>query len=262
MPQLHEIIAFVESLAGHPLNPEEGIHHGNCNREIHGITICWMADQHAIQAAGLRGDDLIIGHESLYYPYDVVISKDPPPDWRQWSVNRKRIELLDQFQLSFLRLHSSVDEICILDDFASLLQLGPAILAAGFVKIYKFPPQLLRQLINHVKEKTQMPLLRISAPGGLEQVVRRVGLPWGGMGLFVNVSYQEALIRAGCDVMIAGETDNYGFRFAAGAGIPLIETSHEISENPGLRHFTQILQENFSNLNVYFFNNPCIWRCL
>ena len=87
-----------------------------------------------------------------------------------------------------------------------------------------------------------------------------MGLPWGGMGLFVNVAYQQELIELGCDVFIAGETDNYGFRFAEECDIPMIETSHELSENPGLRHFTDMLAAAFSGLDVRFFETPCVWE--
>ena len=87
-------------------------------------------------------------------------------------------------------------------------------------------------------------------------------LPWGGMGLFVNVGYQQELIEQGCDVFIAGESDNYGFRFAAECAIPMIETSHEISENPGLRRFAEILSAEFPGLDVRFYENACTWRMM
>ncbi|NOY75007.1 MAG: hypothetical protein GXP32_04360 [Kiritimatiellaeota bacterium] len=61
-------------------------------------------------------------------------------------------------------------------------------------------------------------------------VFSRVGLPWGGLGLFVNVAYQQFLFEHGCDVFIAGESDNMGFRFAEECGIPMIETSHEVNK--------------------------------
>ena len=78
--------------------------------------------------------------------------------------------------------------------------------------------------------------------------MHRVGLPWGGLGLFVNVGYQQRLIEQGCDVFIAGESDNYGFRFAAECGIPMIETSHELSENDGLRRFAEMLSGGFPDV--------------
>ena len=97
-----------------------------------------------------------------------------------------------------------------------------------------------------------MPAVRVSHPKGMEQIVHRVGLPWGGLGLHRNVGYQQKLIELGCDVFIAGETDSYGFRFSGECGIPMIETSHEVSENPGLRHFTRMLRKRFLQLKITF----------
>jgi putative NIF3 family GTP cyclohydrolase 1 type 2 len=106
--------------------------------------------------------------------------------------------------------------------------------------------------------------VRIGVPGepetAMDRRVHRVGLPWGGLGLFVNVGYQQTLIAQGCDVFIAGESDNYGFRFAQEAGIPMIETSHEVSENPGLAVFTERLKERFPDVDFAFYGNPCAWR--
>ena len=62
------------------------------------------------------------------------------------------------------------------------------------------------------------------------------------------------------DVFIAGESDSYGFRFSQECGIPMIETSHEVSENPGLRRFTDMLAKAFPELGCHFFENPCVWE--
>jgi len=94
----------------------------------------------------------------------------------------------------------------------------------------------------------------------MDQTVRRVGLPWGGLGLSVNVAYQERLVEMGCDALIAGESDDYGFRFGAELGIPLIETGHVLSENPGLRRFVGMLSERFPELPVRFYGSPPAWE--
>ena len=127
-------------------------------------------------------------------------------------------------------------------------------------KVYEILPCTLSQLVARIKERTSMPAVRVSAPKGMEQMVHRVGLPWGGLGLFVNVSYQQRLIELGCDVFIGGETDNYGFRFSAECSIPMIETGHEISENPGLEHFSQMLQERIPELDVRYYQCGPIWQ--
>jgi putative NIF3 family GTP cyclohydrolase 1 type 2 len=257
---VRDIAAQVETLAGHELYGDEGLHHGDMDATVTGATVAWMAVPEAIHAAGGHGHQLLIVHESLYYPYDVVNMTSPPAGWQSWRVNRQRRELLIQYGLSCLRIHGSADEICIFDTFAELLGLGPPVFADALVKVYEIAECPLDELVQRVKQRTGMPAVRVATGSGLQRTVRRVGLPWGGLGLFVNVGYQQRLVEAGCDVFIAGESDNYGFRFAVESGIPMIETSHEVSENPGLRRFTAMLGQAFPDVAFRFYENKCIWR--
>ena len=126
-----DIIQYVEKLSEHPLNRDEGVHHGTTDQLLSGITVCWMATPSAITGAGKRGNNLLIGHESLYYPYDVLSAANTPSDWKEWKVNKQRRSLLDEYGLTFLRLHGSLDEICIFDDFAAFLGLGKPVFADG-----------------------------------------------------------------------------------------------------------------------------------
>ncbi len=254
-----DIISKIEKISGHSLNADEGVHYGVPDAAINGITVCWMATPQAIHSAGEAGHNLLICHESLYYPYDVVNSPDKPDGWENWQVNRQRKELLEKYDLSCLRIHGSADEISIFDTFAEDLGLGKASFEDGLVKVFDIPQCSLGDLIRRVKERLGMPYVRVSTVSGLNRKVSRVGLPWGGLGLFVNVGYQQALIEQNCDVFIAGESDNYGFRFARECGIPTIETSHEISENNGLEKFTAILADEFPELKINFYKNKCAW---
>ena len=266
MANVNSIIEFVETSSGHPLNKDEGVQYGNAERDIAGATVCWMATPEAITRAGESGHDLLIAHESLYYPYNVQTMDNPPTDWRKWQTNRQRRELLEAHDLTFIRLHGSLDDICIFDDFAALLGFGKPAAADGLVKVYDIEECSIEEMITLVKRRTGMTALRVARmdrlDDGCRHRIRRVGLPWGGLGLFVNVGYQQKLIKLDCDLFIAGESDNYGFRFAQECGIPTIETSHEISENPGLRHFSEMLNSAFPGIQVHFFENPCTWEIL
>lgn len=259
MATVRDIIAHIESLLGRPLNFEEGIHHGTADAEVKTAAVSWMASPEAITYAGELGAQLLIGHESLYFPYDAAVRNDNPPGWRDWPTNARRRALLEKYGMAFLRLHSSMDELTILDEFASTLGLGKPIFRRGFVRIYEIPECTYGELIEHVKSRIGLEHVRVSLAEMRDKKVRRVGLPWGGMGLFVNVSYIQELISQGVDVLIAGESDNYGFRFAAECGVPMIETSHETSELPGIERFTKILEEAFPHLNIAFYKDERIW---
>jgi putative NIF3 family GTP cyclohydrolase 1 type 2 len=258
--KVKELIKRVEELSGHPLTGEEKILHGSPETEITGVTVCWMTTPEAITAAGEKGDNFIICHENLYFPYDMADYRKNNPTWPEWQTNTQRRALLEKYGITVLRLHSTPDRFCIFDDFAKWFDLGAPVFEEGVVKVYEIEETTLEDMLKKVKEQTGMDHLRYTAPKGLDQKVSRIGLPWGGVGLFVNVSYQQRLIEQGCNLFIAGESDNMGFRFSAECGIPMIETSHEISENPGLNTFTRALAAKMPDIKFSFFQNECVWE--
>jgi len=257
---VRDIVAYVERSAGHPLHWEEGVHHGSPEAEVSSVVVSWMATPDAIERAGALGAQLLIGHESLYYPYDASVRSDNPEGWRDWPVNVRRREALERHGLTFLRVHTSMDEMTILDDFASMLGLGRPVVRQGLVRVYEIPECTYGELIERVKSRTGMDRVRATLADEPGRKVRRVGLPWGGLGLFVNVDYQRQVLAHGADVLIAGESDNYGFRFAQECGVPMIETSHEISENPGIERFARMLGAEFPGLAVSYYEVGRVWR--
>lgn len=241
--KVNDIKEYIRKLA-EGLGKDEGLLFGVPDAKVNKILVCWMADVAAIRYAAQTGANLIVTHESLFYPYDIVVNGGVP-EFMTWHTNHKRMELLARHDISVIRAHGSLDKICIFDDFASVLELGePVICEANYVKIYEVEPVTYGDLIKHVKKKLKLGQLRVTSEAEIRKV-KRIGLPWGGLGLFINVGYMQELIKHGCDVFIAGETDNYGLRFAVDAGIGMIETGHEVSENPGLRHFAEMLAEAF-----------------
>ena len=271
MTTIKDITTYVERLTNDPLNRDEGVHHGSIDAEVTSVLVCWMATSEAIEEAGRSGADLLLAHESLYYPYDAAVRDDVPEGWREWRANKTRRKLLDEHGLTFLRVHGSMDEMTILTDFAELLGLGEPVCQdgpvgsttlsgrRGKVRVYEIEECTYGELIGRVKKRTGMDRLRVSFGGDLDRKVRRIGLAWGGLGLYTNVAYQERLLERGVDVLVAGETDNYGFRFPAEWNVPMIETSHETSENPGIRRFSEMLATEFPDLRVHFYENERVW---
>ncbi len=49
-------------------------------------------------------------------------------------------------------------------------------------------------------------------------------------------------------------------RMVLEAGVDVIETSHEISENAGLKNFTSDLAKMRPDVEVCFYELPCCWK--
>jgi putative NIF3 family GTP cyclohydrolase 1 type 2 len=243
---------------GGALNPDEGLQFGDPNQSVTAVQVCWMATVDAIENAARSGANVIISHEALFYPYPGIGGGGPPDDWMTWDTNRHRLELLCRHRIAVIRFHGTMDRLCIHDEFVKVLGLGAPVFDEGqFARVFTVPRQPVRQLVERVKAAVAMEHLRIT-PCDLDKEISRVALPWGGTALFVNVAYQQKLIELKPDVFIAGESDCYGFIFASDAGIIVIETSHEVSENFGIKVFAERMQAEV-NVPVTYYANPRAW---
>lgn len=252
-----EIVAYVETLAP-PKGGEEIFRWGNPATEVTGLLVAWMATVEAIEYAAANGCNFIISHESLHFPYSHI--NPGLENYATWTTNRLRLTALSKHDITLYQCHTTADRFSIFGDAVSLLGLGKWDPAQGYTQVFDIEPVSLRELVGRVKAAMGMDTLRVS--GDLDAMVSRVGCPWGGVGLSLNVSFIEAVIAKGANGLIAGESDEYAMRYAADAGVPMIETSHAGSENPGLRRFADHLRDHFGRLKVLFYEVPPAWTCL
>jgi putative NIF3 family GTP cyclohydrolase 1 type 2 len=262
---LQKLVTWVRERAGIPLQPDEGVQIGRGDRPVSRLLFSWIPDWRAVRKAIAWKADFLIGHESFYFPYNTNVRNDRDSGWADWPYNRDRQNSLEQAGIGYARFHHIADYLSIFDSVADLLQLGsPVVDKSGFVKVFQIQPVKLGDLVERVKRVFGLRTVRACIPAGmtLENSIERVGLPWGGMGLNVNITYMQALIQEGCDVVIAGESDNIAMRFAVDQGIPLIESSHDVNEAPGWRAFADLIQAAHPQLTVRTVDPYCIWKAL
>jgi len=110
--------------------------------------------------------------------------------------------------------------------------------------------------------KKRLNLKSVRFAGDPHRKIRRVGLPWGGLGLSLNIGFIEDLLRHSPDVLIAGETDEYAMYYALDADVGVIETGHSVSENIGLRKFSKILKKHYLETKIVFFECERPWESI
>ena len=184
-------------MLGRAIGSDEGVHFGSARTPVERVMVCWMATPDALDAAIRANAELVIGHESLYFPYNAAVQADNPPGWENWRVNRQRRDLLATGEMTFLRLHFSLDELYILDDFAEQLGLGKPVQCEGFARVYEIEECTLGELIERAKKATGMSNLRVAMYRGMEDKVRRIGLPLGGLGPLRECGISAATGRVG-----------------------------------------------------------------
>jgi len=252
-----ELQDFLERLSP-GRGPEEGFRYGDPSAQVTGILVTWMATLGAIRRAAEDGCNLIVAHEDLFFPYSFQ-RQDLEPQLT-WRVNRRRMELLARNGITVFRAHGTLDRLCVLDDFWRTLGLPEPVVKDGYIRIHEIPETSVGELAGRVKKR--MGLERVRVTGDPARRVRRVGLPWGGLGLSLNVAFIESLLGHEPDALIAGETDDYAMRYMVDADVPMIETAHSVSENPGLRSFAERLRSEFPGVKVVFYECGVPWQYL
>jgi putative NIF3 family GTP cyclohydrolase 1 type 2 len=250
-------------LCGAPLNADEGLKFGDANAPIRGIINCWTFNAEVAEIARRENCNLILSHEALFVPYGVTEGTPyggGSGNYLTWPANLRRAKLLIENDLQLVRFHGNADKLCVFQSFAEQLGLseihapGPL----GYDAVFHHAPLSIADWIMRIKERTGMETLRASFDDP-ERTVTKIGLGWGGMALFVNLSYPMKLIELGAELVIAGETDNYGFRFVRESGADIIECSHEVSENRGIAKVGDLLRAKLPDVKIVDFCNPCIW---
>lgn len=257
--KIAELVAFLTDFAG-PFNTDEGMRFGNIKSDITGICVCWMATPEAINFTKENNANFIICHEDLFHPYGILEGNSRASDFLCWDVNFRRVELLSKYSITVMRMHGSLDKKYILNAFARQLGLTQGLpLAEDYVGLYAVKPAPVCDLIAKVKDVFQLDGIRTSVRNP-KRNISKVGLLLGGMGLFVNATSINRLLVHDPDVCIAGETDNYAIRMITESGVDLIEISHELVENEGLKDFSNDLAMSLKDTNIFYYQAPCCWK--
>jgi len=241
------------------LGSEEGFRFGDRDVEVEGILVAWMATTEAIKRAIDDKCNFMVVHEDLFYPYGFQRGEDFET-CLGWSVNYKRLKMLSEHDITVFRAHGTLDRLCILDDFAEGLGLPRPTVKEGYVRIYDVPETTVRDFASKVKDRLNPGELRLV--GDPSRKVRRIGLPWGGLGLSLNIGFVEELLSYDPDLLIAGETDEYAMYYARDAGVCMIETGHSLSENIGLRRFAETLRQRHPKVKVVFHECTKPWKLI
>ena len=247
-----EIVAYLEQRSP-SMGQEEGFKFGDPASTVTGVLVCWMATIPALEQAVRERCNLVICHETIFFPDSRAIERE-----MCWPSNRHKLELMSSGRLVLYRAHGMLDKLCIYDDFAAALGLSQVECGEGYYRVFRTDPIKVADLAARVKEAVGLPFLRVA--GQPDRMVSRIGLPWGGLGLFVNIGFMQDMVERGAEAVICGESDEYAMRFANDSGLELIETGHAVSESFGLRRFTQDLQAAFPRVPIGFFDNGPGWQ--
>ena len=253
-----EILKFVCDKLNLQDLPDGGFAAGGPDDEVKGILTTWLATPEALRYAAKNGLNLIVCHEPLYWTEreDPPLYRSPGPyreplDWEKHP-NHETRRIVKEAKLTVLQIHFGLDRLFIYDAFAKVMGLGKVIVGDVYEKVYELPRKMkFFELIEQIKNASG--LCSIRYVGDEMKIIEKVGNCWGGVGLSFNQYYARRVIQNGADAIVCGEIDEFSMFFAQQCGVVLIETSHVLSENFGIKLFADNLRVEFAPIPVVFY---------
>lgn len=230
----------------------------NPDLEITGIVTTFMATVDVINEAVRLGANFIITHEPTWFN---GIDKT---DWCQEdSVYLKKKELIEKNNLAIWRFHDHMHMGSATDYVYKgfLEEIGWTDYLTQdeqFPWIYQIPSTSLRDVVNELKEKLELPYVQII--GKPDMMIHRVGILIGGgsLGLGREVMPMEVMERNNLELLICGDITEWTVcayindAQQLGMNKAMIKVGHERTEEAGMKHFVTWLRENINACPVHF----------
>jgi len=247
---VNQVIAKI--LAALPVEPlketVDTLKSGSGDQVVTGIITTMFATIDVIRQAIRRNANFIIAHEPTFYNH---------PDDLHWVENnwvaKEKKELLEKNRIVVWRFH----------DYWHMMK-PDGILQGVLIKTewlvynpqstvaFQIPPQKLEDIIQHLKNKLNIPHLRYI--GDRDSVCQKIVLYPGAHGGQKQVA---ALVGGNVDLIIVGESSEWEtpefVRDARALGRPvsMIILGHAYSEEPGMEYLVDWLHNKIPNIPVH-----------
>ena len=253
------IVKFIE--AGVNEGPysgwDGGFISGGPDDTVGSVAVTWMTLSPVLEAIAAENFDMIICHERPWIgpgeSYAGPWGDDNVPKTPAADLQRKNI--IENNGITLFMCHYGLDKLIIFDEMAQALELEEPVTGKGYNRVYTMKTLTVEELALKIKRIFKLDFVRFA--GNKDKKVKRAGLLFGGTGLNINSKVRiPFMVENGADVLIAGEMDEFTIYNAYECGLPVMECGHAVSETPGLRKFSGMLQKRFPDIRVEFFSGP------
>ncbi|HQL65114.1 MAG TPA: Nif3-like dinuclear metal center hexameric protein [bacterium] len=244
-----EIAPFKDDFGEIP--KDDAIVFGDGNTEVQGIGVTWSPTVNVLKKAEKEKLNLIVTHEFLFWGYSETVWFNSGKDIMGKRPNALRHKILTENNMVVYNTHKNWDAapgwgMC--DAFPDLLGFEEEINRGRFIRVHKIEPTSVLHLAEIIKQKMKIPVIRIA--GDLQKKVSKIATAVGGLGQIYGIA--EEPYKIGAEVLVFGEVVDYAVRCCVEHGISAIETSHVLSENPGVKNLANKLKKQFKETKVVF----------
>lgn len=242
-----EINLFLNSLIGDlPENTVDRVIYGDPDREVSGISVCWMPYIDTIKEAKRLGTNVMVVHEPTFYTHWDLQGKTNYSD--AVSVKKK---IIDENQITIIRCHDVWDimpQVGIPFIWGRFLGLGEPFSIDKYLHVYKITPQKAIDFAKGIVKMTSfLGQDAIGFYGDPNRLVTKVGIGTGCIGApldFYKMGADIAIVVD--DIMRAWEAGEW----CNDTGYPAVVVNHAVSEVPAMSSLADLLIKRFPELKI------------
>lgn len=251
--RIQDILSRLMEPVGQLDHTVDKLEYGTPETEVRGVVTSFMASEDVIRQAVALGANLIVSHEGIYYSHheNREFLKDDP-------VYSTKKRLIEESGVAIFRFHDYIHRYRpdgIMIGLVNELEWNSQVEKHDSVySVINVPIMTLRELAEYVKNKLQIPYIRVV--GDFAMPCGRIGLLAGyrgGGALNIPLFENENL-----DVLIAGEGPEWETpeyvrdAVSQGKNKAFILLGHAASEEPGMKYTAALLQGFFPGLMVHY----------
>ncbi len=230
---------------------------GDESKDIKKIGVTWRPTIDVLKQAAENKIDLLIIHEPLFHSEKSVII---PKEELSFSPNTKRKEILSNNNILVYRYHSQWDDAKEGNNetLVNLFNLKN-ITKTPYGRVGDINPTSLINFVKIVKEKLNCPNVLVTSDKDGDIIKKVAVISGSGNSLIEMIEYVK---QKGADVLVSGDIADGRARFATEIDLPIIDVGGYHSEKPGIKKLSEILKNEFSEIEVVFLDTEKPWRVL
>jgi dinuclear metal center YbgI/SA1388 family protein len=251
MPQLQSVREFLDHFAP-PILAESwdntGLLAGDPGMDVHRVMTCLTITPDTAAEAIAQQADLIVSHHPLpFRPLQKLVT-ETTPGRLVWELLTHRIAIYSphtSFDSALYGINQSLADGLGLIDTQPLIVPADAPPGTGTGRLGRVQPEVsLRAMAERLKRFLVLPGLQYVGP--LDMPIERVAIACGAAGELLTSAR-----RAGCHLLVLGETNLHTCLEAQATGVALLLPGHYASERFAVEDLAERLGAQFGDVEVW-----------
>ena len=255
--QASEVAKTLDELAPPKLAYEEevlGFIVGDGNKKVGVVAVTERPTLKVLKEAVEKNVDMLVIHEPLYQTKKSFLVE---PGLLTYLPNKQRKEVVEKGGFCVFHYHSQWDDADEGNNTVLARKLGLEVTGRiPYGRVGRIEQTTLKSFAETTKQHLECK--HVLVVGEDDLLVSTVAVVAGTGNALTEI--MEIAKKKGADVLVSGDIQDSRARFAKELDLAIIDAGDYFTENPGMKHLAELLQEKHPDIKVHLLDPGPPWR--